>query len=50
MTQTTRIPIVDIKHCDALANLIELQSLRSEVRKMNDLKDELNNVRHQFDR
>ena len=49
MTKTTRIPIVDIKNCDASAILTELQSLRSEVRKMNDLKDELNNARHQLD-
>ena len=41
----SRIPLIDMKHCDVSANLVELQSLQSEVRSMTKIQEELHSVR-----
>jgi hypothetical protein len=40
-TQLSRLPPVDIKHCDTAAILLELQSLRCEVRQISQLQAEV---------
>jgi len=46
-TDLSRLPPVDISHCDVSAILIELQALRSEVRSTKQLQDELGALREQ---
>ena len=40
-TDLNRLPPVDIKHCDVSAILVELQALRSEIRNMRQLQNEV---------
>ena len=46
-TDLNRLPPVDIKHCDVSAILAELQALRSEIRNMRQLQDEVSALRNQ---
>jgi len=44
----TRLPPVDVKHCDVEAILVELQGLRQEVRTLADLQREVDDFRDQL--
>jgi len=46
-TDLSRLPPTDVKHCDMSGILAELQSLRSEVRAMRHLNDEVTALRQQ---
>jgi len=46
-TDLSRLPPVDISHCDVSAILIELRALRSEVRSTKQLQDDLGALREQ---
>lgn len=44
----SRLPPVDLTHCDASAILLELQGLRREVRELRSIKDEVDNMKQNF--
>lgn len=48
-TDLSRLPPVDVKHCDMSAILSELQGLRSELRSMSHLQDEVATLRQQVE-
>jgi len=43
----SRLPPVDVKHCDVSAILSELQALRAELRNMSNLQEEVKELRQQ---
>lgn len=47
-TNLARLPPVDLKHCDTAALLVEIQSLRAEVRALKALKDDVINLQQQL--
>lgn len=44
-TDLSRLPPVDISHCDITALIKEIQALRSEVRQLADLRDEVDTLK-----
>ena len=46
-TDLSRLPPVDVKHCDVSAILSELQALRAELRNMSNLQEEVKELRQQ---
>ena len=44
----SRLPPVDLKHCDVSAILMELQAVRQEVRKFGELQLELSTMKQQL--
>jgi len=48
-TDLNRLPPVDVKHCDISAILVELQALRTELRNMSHIHDDVLQLRNQVD-
>ena len=44
----SRLPLVDLKHCDVSAILLEIQSLRQEVGKVGELQLERSRIKQQL--